>query len=584
MISVRVGMASCGIAAGAQKVYDALCAKGFDVKKTGCIGSCYAEPIVEIKKDDFETLIFEHVVPSDIESIINSVNKNKKHPKLFAKRKDGIKKIDFDYVDDLSFYKNQVKRVSANCGIIDPEDIEDAISNGAYKALGKALLMKQEDVVSEIDKAGLRGRGGAGFPTGRKWKGMLAASSPKFLICNFDEGDPGAFMNRVLAESDPHLVIEGILIAAYAMGADKAFIYTRAEYPLAVKRLNLALSQAKEKGLFGKKGLVDVDIDLVLGAGAYVCGEETALISSIEGNTGRPHPKPPFPFQKGILGRPTNINNIESLAHVTLIMRNGFDWFRAKGTDTSPGTKMFSFSGNTEYGGYVEVPLGTTLKDILRIAKVDTSNIKGVQIGGPSGGCIPMSFLNLPIDYDHVGEANAILGSGSFVIISKDQDMVELARFFLSFSLSESCGQCVPCREGVKRMHELLTKILDNKGTNKDLNDLEELSETIQQTALCGLGKAAPNPVVSVIKNFREDFVSHFMKGSLSDPAETFYINPGKCIGCHICSSKCPTGAITGRPFGIHTINQQLCIRCGSCYNSCKTKAIEIKKVEEIAN
>ncbi len=589
-IVAKVGMASCGIAAGAEPVFNELnkikdIIKGItlDVKKVGCIGCCYAEPILEVKKGNDETIIFQHVEPKDVKSIINSVKQNKVHKKFFAKRRDGKRRIPGAYIESLSFYKYQEKRVSHYCGIIEPENINDYLNIGGYENLKKALSMSRNEIIDIIDESGLRGRGGAGFPTGKKWKVMQKAKKPKYLICNFDEGDPGAFMNRVLVESNPHLLLEGILITAYALDVDKAYIYTRAEYPLAVERLKKAIQQAKDKNIFGAAAsLINIDIELFLGAGAYVCGEETALISSLEGKTGRPHPKPPYPFQKGLFGRPTNINNVETLANVPLIIEKGPKWFREKGTKTSPGTKIFSFSGAVKHGGYVEVPLGTELNKFLKITDVKSKEIKGVQLGGPSGGCISLDYLDLPIDYDHVNQANVMMGSGSFVIIPKDQDIVELARYFLSFNISESCGQCVPCREGTKRLYEILTKILENKGTNKDLNDLEELSLTIKQTSLCGLGKAAPNPVLSVIRNFRGEFVKHFIKGSLEDPSETFYINPSKCNGCHICFDKCPVSAITGRILSIHYINQQSCIRCGTCYHSCPIKAIEVRKIEEI--
>ncbi len=583
MIQTKVGLASCGIAAGAQKVYDELIKREIPVKKVGCIGACFAEPILEVKKDNEETLIFQKVEPKDIQDIIASVLNHKPHKKLFAKRRDGKKTVEGKYIDELDFYKNQVKRVSEECGIINPEEINDYIKVGGYEQLKKAITMKREEIVKIVDESGLRGRGGAGFPTGKKWKVMLKTEKPRYLICNFDEGDPGAFMNRVLVESNPHLLLEGILIAGYTLDVKKAFIYTRAEYPLAVKRLKIAIEQAKEKKIFGSEdSLINIDVEVFLGAGAYVCGEETALIASLEGNAGRPKPKPPYPFQKGLFGRPTNINNVETLANIPLIIKNGAKWFREYGTATSPGTKMFSFSGGTKYGGYIEIPLGTKLHEILKIAKVNPEEIKGVQLGGPSGGCVSKDFLNLPVDYDNVSKAHAIMGSGSLVIIPKEQDIIELAKYFVSFSISESCGQCVPCREGTKRMYELLDKISKNKGTTKDMIDLEELALTIQQTALCGLGKSAPNPVLSIIYNYRDEFIKHFLKGSLKDPAQTFYINPDHCTGCHICFQKCPHNAITGRPLEIHTINQDLCARCGICYNNCPVNAIEIRNIDEI--
>ncbi len=587
MITVKVGMASCGIAAGANEVYNTLKEHYKDsivLKKVGCIGTCYAEPIIEVKKDDDETIIFSKVTKDNVIDIIESLKENRLHHNAFAKRRDGIKKFDLPYLDELEFFKIQHKRVSELCGIIDPENIDDYLEFGGYEALKKALQMKRKEILEMITQSGLRGRGGAGFPTGKKWEFVFDAEKPKYLICNFDEGDPGAFMNRVLVESNPHLLIEGILIASYVLDVDKAFIYTRAEYPLAVKRLKIALHQAKEKGIFGENGMIKVDIEIRLGAGAYVCGEETALIASIEGKPGRPRPKPPYPAQKGLFGRPTVINNVETLANVPLIVKNGVDWFRAVGTSSSPGTKMFSFSGGIKNTGYIEVPLGTKLKDILSITGVSLDQIKGVQLGGPSGGCLSKEFLDLPIDYENVPKADAIMGSGSFVIIPNDTDIVEFARYFLEFNINESCGQCTPCREGLMRMKEILDKILAGEGSVKDMLNLEELALFVKEASLCGLGKAAPNPVICTIKHFREEYVKHFKYKVIHDPTEVYYILPEKCTGCNVCTRVCPVKAITGRYFEVHTINQDLCIRCGQCQKACGFNAIVVKSLDEIKN
>lgn len=592
MITIKVGLASCGIAAGSKEVYDTFLSKlnfnsRYELKKVGCIGCCYEEPIVEIKVENNESLILKKVVVEDVERIISfcetqdfSLIKDK----VLAKRRDGNVVYELDYLEDLPFFKDQTKRVSALCGIIDPENIWDYIKRGGYEAFKKALTMDRKEIIELVKASGLRGRGGAGFPTGRKWE-LMQDADEKYLICNFDEGDPGAFMNRVLVESNPHQVIEGILIASHALKVTKAYIYTRAEYPLAVSRLRTALKQAKELGFFGENGYLPIDIELRLGAGAYVCGEETALIASIEGNYGRPKQRPPFPAQKGLFGKPTTINNVETLANLPLILRNGVDWFRQLGTSTSPGTKMYSLAGGVPRTGYIEYPLGTPLGKILECTGVDLKEIKGVQLGGPSGGCINVEkHLDLPIDYDHVSQVDAIMGSGSFIVIPKSQDMVELARYFLQFSISESCGQCVPCREGTMRMKEILDKILQGDGTIKDLLTLEELSFAVRETSLCGLGKVAPNPVISTMKHFREDYVKHFTISNLDSPTEVYYISPEKCNGCNLCVSVCIANCIAGRLSEVHVINQHLCKRCGLCQKACPTHAIEIKELSEIVN
>jgi NADH:ubiquinone oxidoreductase subunit F (NADH-binding)/Pyruvate/2-oxoacid:ferredoxin oxidoreductase delta subunit/(2Fe-2S) ferredoxin len=586
MIQVKVGLASCGIASGAKEVYDEFIRLKIPTKLVGCIGACYAEPLVEIKKDDFETIIYQKVSVHDVKKIVHSAIHQTNNSCVFAKRKDGVvSDIDASYLEDLEYYSLQEKRVSKHCGIIDPEDIQDYILTGGYTALKKVVAEKNpEKFIDLVSKSGLRGRGGAGFPTGKKWGFFYAEKSDhKYLICNFDEGDPGSFMNRVLVESDPHLLIEGMLITSMLLGVTEAFIYTRAEYPLAVERLKKAISQAKVKKLLGKDSLTNVTIEIRLGAGAYVCGEETALIASIESNAGRPRPKPPFPAKKGLWGKPTLINNVETLSNIPLIINNSDKWYRKVGTNTSPGTKMFSFSGHIKRGGYIEVPLGTKLSHFLKIADANLDEIKGVHIGGPSGGTLSLNFLDLPVDYDNISKADAIMGSGSLVIIPKTQDMVELAKFFLEFSVLESCGKCVPCREGTTRLLEIISRIIENKGHTKDLIDLEELSLSIRDSSFCGLGKAAPNPVISSLKHFREDYISHFIKGALDDPNKTFFIEPSICTGCSLCDSSCPVNAISGKKFQFHRINQDLCIRCGKCFENCKIKAIKIKTLDEIS-
>jgi len=592
MIQIKVGLASCGIASGALEVYDRFQAlvglnSRYELKKVGCIGCCHEEPIVEVRIDENETLILKKVKKGDVERIIKFTENqdlNLIADLIYGKRKDGrLVYTEIPYYFDLPYFKKQVKRVSDLCGIIDPENINDYFFFNGYEAFKKALNMKREEIIAIVKESGLRGRGGAGFPTGKKWE-LMKESDEKYLICNFDEGDPGAFMNRVLVESNPHLVIEGILIASYALKVKKAFIYTRAEYPLAVSRLKIALKQAKEAKLFGQDGLLKIDVELRLGAGAYVCGEETALISSIEGNYGRPKQRPPFPAEKGLFEKPTTIDNVETLANLPLILKNGVEWFRSVGTTTSPGTKMYSLSGGVPRTGYIEFPLGTKLRDILECTGVDLNEIKGVQLGGPSGGCLSLDHLDLPIDYDNVPKHDAIMGSGSFVIIPKTQDMVDIARYFIQFSVSESCGQCVPCREGTMRMKEILDKILEGDGNIKDLLALEELAIAVRETSLCGLGKAAPNPVISTMKHFREDYVKHFTLSNLESPTEVYYINPDKCTGCNLCTNVCIAKSITGRLSEVHVIDQHLCKRCGLCLKACPVHAIEIKELSEIIN
>ncbi|MDD3263934.1 MAG: NADH-ubiquinone oxidoreductase-F iron-sulfur binding region domain-containing protein [Candidatus Nanoarchaeia archaeon] len=581
MIDIKLGYASCGIASGAKDVLKEFKKKGLNVKLVGCIGACFAEPIVEIKKDDYETIIYSNVKKDDVEKLLESIEKDKKIKNVFAKRKDGKKSlIEAKYIDELDYYLSQEKRVSSLCGIIDPTDIEDYIKHGGYESLKKAQEIQPKEIIDLILKSELRGRGGAGFLTGKKWN-LMGEAKTKYFICNFDEGDPGAFMNRVLVESCPHQLLEGMIIACLALDVKKAYIYTRAEYPLAVERLKIAIRDAKNKGLIGYKSDNGIDVEIRLGAGAYVCGEETALIKSIEGKAGRPTNKPPFPAQVGLFGKPTVINNVETISNIPNIIKKGEKWFKEVGSENNPGTKMFSFSGFTKVGGYIEVPLGITIKELLKIAKVKESEIKGLHIGGPSGGTISLEYMDLKVDYDNVQKAGAIMGSGSMVIIPKDQDMVQLAKFFIEFSKSESCGKCVPCREGNVRLLEIIDKILSGKGELNDLIELEKMAKTIRDSSFCGLGKAAPNPILSTLKYFREDYINHLKKGFILKPDEYYEINKSKCIGCHLCSIECPVGAITGKKMQLHKIDINTCIRCGKCFNVCKVKAIDIKTFPE---
>ena len=482
----------------------------------------------------------------------------------------------------------EVRVVLRNCGKINPENIEEYIAEEGYEALAKVITDYSQDEVLDIVKAsGLRGRGGAGFPTWLKWNLTKKASgSPKYLICNADEGDPGAFMNRSVLESDPHSVLEGMIIAAYTIGASQGYIYCRAEYPIAVKTLNIAIEQAREYGLLGKNIFgtdFSFDIEVRKGAGAFVCGEETALISSIEGKRGEPYPKPPFPATQGVFGKPTNINNVETYANIPQIIHRGADWFASMGTEKSKGTKTFALAGDVKQTGLIEVPFGITLREIVYDVGGGIKNDKGfkaIQTGGPMGGCLPASYLDLPVDYESLTSAGSMMGSGGMVVMDEDTCMVDIARFFMEFTQAESCGKCVPCRVGTKRILEILTRICDGEGKDGDIETLEELCKDIMSNSLCGLGKGAPNPVVSTLKHFRDEYEAHIYEKKC--PAKTckalihYEINSDKCIGCTMCARNCPVNAITGSPKETHVINPDICIRCGICKQVCNYEAVEV--------
>ncbi len=489
---------------------------------------------------------------------------------------------------DLDFYKKQKRVVLSKCGSMDPENIEEYIALGGYQALGKALTqMTPEQVIEEVKKSGLRGRGGAGFPTGMKWQFAHGAKgTKKYIICNADEGDPGAFMDRSVLEGDPHAVLEGMAIGAYAIGADEGYMYVRAEYPLAIKRLEIAIRQAEERGLLGKNILgsgVDFVLHIKKGAGAFVCGEETALMASIEGRRGMPRPRPPFPANSGLWGKPTNINNVETWANVPQIIDKGADWFRSMGTEKSTGTKVFALTGKINHTGLAEVPMGITMREIIFDIGGGIPNgkkFKAVQIGGPSGGCLPESMLDTPVDYDSLTSVGAMMGSGGLVVMDETTCMVDVAKFFLNFTQSESCGKCTPCREGTKRMLEILTRITEGQGTETDLDVLEDLAKNIKQAALCGLGQTAPNPVLSTLKYFRSEYEAHIKEkrcpAGACEKLSRYFITD-KCRGCGICSRNCPAHAITGEPKQRHVIDQTMCIKCGTCMKNCPFKAIEKK-------
>ena len=551
------------------------------VIKTGCFGLCAKGPIVIIRPED---TFYAHVKVEDCEEIINShIIEGKEVNRLLCKDIDGsiVKKL-----DELNFYKKQKRIALKNCGIINPEDIDEYIAFDGYKALEKVLLkMTPYEVIGEITKSGLRGRGGAGFPTGRKW--MTAKeqeNEQKYIICNADEGDPGAFMDRSILEGDPHSVLEAMEIAGYAIGANQGYVYVRAEYPIAVKRLKIAIDQARRYGLLGKNIFntgFNFDIDIRLGAGAFVCGEETALLESIEGKRGQPRVKPPYPAVSGLWGKPTVINNVETLANVTRILLNGSEWFSQIGTKNSKGTKVFALGGNVNNVGLVEVPMGTTLREIVFDIGGGIPNgrkFKAAQTGGPSGGCIPKEHLDTPIDYESLKQIGSMMGSGGLIVMDDTKCMVCLAKFYLQFTVSESCGKCTPCRIGTKRMLEILEKLCSGEGNEYDIYRLEKLAANIKKSSICGLGQSAPNPVISTMKYFREEFRQHAIekecKAMECKALARIEIDEDKCKACGLCQRNCPVNAIEGEGREKRHINQDKCIKCTTCIRSCPFHAI----------
>ena len=550
--------------------------------RTGCFGLCEAGPVVIVYP---EGTFYSRVAPRDIEEIVTEhLLKGRVVKRLLHHDKQAETAVDLS-LDEMPFYKHQTRVALRNCGLIAPENIDEYLAFDGYKALEKCLLhATPEDVITSVIASGLRGRGGGGFPTGVKWQ--LAAKSKsdtKYIICNADEGDPGAFMDRSVLEGDPHSVLEAMAIAGYAIGANEGYIYVRAEYPIAVGRLQVAISQAKDYGLLGQDILgsgFDFDIHIRLGAGAFVCGEETALMVSIEGRRGEPHPKPPFPAVKGLFGMPSNINNVETLANIPPIILKGPEWFRSMGTEKSPGTKVFALGGKINNTGLVEVPMGTPLRTVIYDIGGGIpggKKFKAVQTGGPSGGCIPTDLLDVPIEYDSLTQIGSMMGSGGMIVMDEDNCMVDIARFFLDFTVDESCGKCTPCRIGTKRMLEILNRIVAGKGREGDIEKLEKLAHTIKATALCGLGQTAPNPVLSTIRFFREEYESHIRDHKC--PAHHCrdlleYVIGQDCRGCTACVKSCPVGAITGEPKAVHQINRDKCIKCGACMAKCRFGAI----------
>ena len=589
LICGGTGCTSSGSATLMSALEEELKIRGLDdeikVVKTGCFGLCELGPIMIVYP---EGTFYSRVTPEVIPEIVEEhLLKGRPVTRLVYDETDvPLAEGQSVSLSDTNFYKKQKRVALRNCGVINPEVIDEYIAMDGYQALGKCLTeMTPAEVIQLISDSGLRGRGGAGFPTGTKWNfAAKSVSDKKYVVCNADEGDPGAFMDRSVLEGDPHSVIEAMTIAGYAIGAHQGYIYVRAEYPIAVKRLEIAIGQAKEYGLLGKNIFetgFDFDLELRLGAGAFVCGEETALMTSIEGKRGEPRPRPPFPANKGLFQRPTLLNNVETYANITWILNEGADKFAAIGTKGSTGTKVFALGGKITNTGLVEIPMGTPLRTVIEEIGGGCPNgkkFKAAQTGGPSGGCIPANLIDTPMDYDSLGAIGSMMGSGGLIVMDEDNCMVDIAKFFLEFIIDESCGKCSPCRIGTKRLYDLLTKITEGKGTLEDLTTIEELCNHIKASALCGLGQTAPNPVLSTLHHFRDEYIAHVVEkrcpAGVCKSLVHYVIDPVKCKGCTLCAKNCPTDAISGVVRAPHVIDQEKCIKCGTCMDNCRFDAI----------